>query len=92
MNSLVNSQMAGTTESLYIPFGLTLTHGQKETSAKAAQTSTGITLRLTSEQLHGEDKLGLTKRQIVHSKRRKNRGLGPNLLTDQGDNKEGWHP
>ncbi len=55
----------------YTPFGLTLTKGQKETLARAARDGTGATLRLSHEQLHGEDKLGLTKQQIAHIKKKK---------------------
>ena len=45
----------------YIPFGLTLSKSQKDTLARAARDGTGATLRLSHDQLHGEDKLGLTK-------------------------------
>lgn len=61
------------------PFGLTLTQGQKESLAKAARDGTSITLRLAAEQLHGEDTLGLTKRQISHIEKKQEGGAGAEL-------------
>src|ERR1043165_1706720 len=47
----------------YIPYGLSLTDGQKVTLANAARSGTGATIRLTNGQLRGDDNLGLTKGQ-----------------------------
>jgi hypothetical protein len=71
--------MASTTKSGYILFGLTLTQGQKETLAKAARDGEGVTIRLTFDQLHGEDRLGLTKRQIAHITKKNEQGAGAEL-------------
>ena len=68
-----------TTKSGYSPFGLTLSQGQKETLANAVRDGSGITLRLAADQLHGEDKLGLTKRQINHVMKKKGEGAGAEL-------------
>jgi len=62
--------------SSYIPFGLTLSQGQKELLAKAVRNGAEVTLRLSVDQLHGEDKLGLTKRQIAHIMKKKGEGAG----------------
>src|SRR6218665_462919 len=63
----------------YIPFGLTLSKGQKETLARAARDDTEATIRLSHEQLHGEDKLGLTKQQIAHMMKQNGKGAGAEL-------------
>jgi len=68
--------MATAPRATYAPFGLALTRGQKETLAKAARDGAEVTLRLTLDQLHGEDKLGLTKRQIAHIMKKKGEGAG----------------
>ena len=67
------------TESGYTTFGLTLSQGQKETLAKAAHVGGGVTIRLTVDQLHGEDKLALTKRQIAHITKKKGEHAGAEL-------------
>ena len=63
----------------YIPFGLTLSKGQKETLARAARDDTEATIRLSHDQLHGEDKLGLTKQQIAHMMKQNGKGAGAEL-------------
>ena len=63
----------------YIPFGLTLSKSQKEALARAARDGTGATIRLARDQLHGEDKLGLTKQQIAHIMKKKGEGAGAEL-------------
>jgi len=63
----------------YIPFGLSLSEGQKETLARAARDGSGVTIRLSLKQLHGEDKLGLTKRQIAHVMKKKGEDAGAEL-------------
>jgi len=50
----------------YIPHGWTLSPGQKQSLATAIRDGKDITLRLSSAQLQGEDKLGLTNRQLTH--------------------------
>lgn len=63
----------------YVPFGLSLTQGQKETLAKAARDGNGVTIRLSREQLIGSDKLGLTKRQIAHIMKKRGENAGADL-------------
>ena len=63
----------------YIPYGVTLTQGQKENLAKATRDGVGVTIRLPANQLHGEDKLGLTKRQLAHITKKKSEGAGIEL-------------
>lgn len=65
--------------SIYIPFGLTLSQGQKEILAKAVRDGAEVTLRLSVDQLHGEEKLGLTKRQIAHIMKKKGEGAGADI-------------
>jgi hypothetical protein len=65
------------TKSRYVPFGLSLTQGQKETLAKAARGDYGETLRLGVDQLQGDDMLGLTKTQIAHITKNKSARVGP---------------
>lgn len=63
----------------YTPFGLSLTQGQKESLGKAAHARVGVTIRLSHEQLHGEDTLGLTKRQIAHLEKKRAANAGADL-------------
>jgi hypothetical protein len=67
------------TKSRYVPFGSSLTLGQKETLAKAAREGSEVTLRLTVDQLQGEDTLGLTKTQIAHIAKNKSAGSGAQI-------------
>jgi hypothetical protein len=67
------------TKSRYVPFGLSLTQGQKETLAKAARGGHGETLRLGVDQLQGDDMLGLTKTQIAHITKNKSAGMGAQI-------------
>jgi hypothetical protein len=67
------------TKSRYIPFGLSLTQGQKETLAKAAFEGSEVTLRLAVDQQQGEDVLGLTKTQISHITKNKSAGSGAQI-------------
>jgi hypothetical protein len=60
-------------------FGLSLTETQKQSLANAVQTRSGLTLRLTPEQLDGSDELALTKAQIAHIIKNKNIGQGVDL-------------
>ena len=59
----------------YIAYGLVLKDGQKQTLAKAARNGVGVTIRLAVDQLQGEDQLGLTDRQIAHTKKKIEQGV-----------------
>jgi hypothetical protein len=50
----------------YEPYGLSLRESQKKSIGKAIQRKTGLSLKLTRAQLHGNDRLALTKVQIGH--------------------------
>jgi len=63
----------------YIPFGSSLSEGQKETLSRAARDGSRVTIRLSLEQLHCRDKLGLTKRQIARVMKKKGEGAGAEL-------------
>ena len=63
----------------YIPYGLTLTNLQKQSLGRAIQDKTNITLRLSNDQLHGDDKLALTQSQINKIAKHKNENIGMNL-------------
>lgn len=63
-------------QTAYLPFGVSLTEGQQETIAKAAQAGVSITIRLTNEQLRGKDSLALTTRQFVHMEKKRAAGAG----------------
>src|ERR1043165_3095859 len=63
----------------YIPFGLSLTEGQKVTLANAARSGTGATIRLSNGQLRGDDKLGLTKGQANRVIKNMDQGRGMEL-------------
>jgi hypothetical protein len=67
------------TKSRYVPFGLSLTQGQKETLAKAACEGSEVTLRLSVDQLQGEDTLGLTKTRIAHITKNQSAGSGAQI-------------
>jgi len=71
--------MATSKASIYIPYGLSLSPGQKETLVKAIRNGEGTKIRLCSDQLQGEDKLGLTKRQLDHIMNKQREGTGAEL-------------
>ena len=71
--------MATSKASIYIPYGLSLSPGQKETLVKAIRNGEGTKIRLCSDQLQGEDKLGLTKRQLDHIMKKQREGTGAEL-------------
>ena len=63
----------------YIPYGLSLTEGQKVTLANAARSGTGATIRLSNGQLRGDDNLGLTKGQANRVMKNMDQGRGMEL-------------
>jgi len=71
--------MATSKTSIYTPYGSTLSTGQKDTLVKAMHNGEGTTIRLCSSQLQGEDKLGLTKRQLEHIIKKQREGTGVEL-------------
>ena len=48
----------------YHSYGVTLSQGQREKLARAYRTNSAITIRLSVNELSGNDQLMLTKRQI----------------------------
>ena len=64
---------------MYRDFGLTLSDGQKRLLAKALQTPTSLTLRLSANQLDGEDKLALTATQIKRITKSRSMGKGADI-------------
>ena len=49
----------------YYPYGVKLSEGQRKKLAKAYRENSAITIRLSSDELHGGDQLMLTKTQIA---------------------------
>lgn len=64
---------------MYSSFGLSLSNPQKKSLANAIQNKTSLTLRLNTNQLHGQDKLALTMTQINHITKSKSVGKGVNI-------------
>ena len=64
---------------MYSSFGLSLSNSQKKSLANAIQNKTDLALRLNTNQLHGQDKLALTKTQINHITKSKSAGKGVNI-------------
>ena len=64
---------------MYRDFGLTLSDGQKRLLAKALQTPTSLALRLSANQLDGEDKLALTATQIKRITKSRSMGKGADI-------------
>jgi len=63
----------------YITHGFNLTEVQKRLIAKAVYNKTGVNLRLTYAQMHGNDKLALTKTQASRVIRNRNNSQGIEL-------------
>ena len=63
----------------YLSHGFNLTDLQKKSIAHAARNKTGISLRLTYQQLQGNDRLALTKMQVSHLARNRNNRQGMEL-------------
>ena len=60
----------------YHPYGVNLSEGQKEKLARAYQTNSPITIRLSKSQTTGSDELMLTKTQINRISKAKSLGNG----------------
>ena len=60
----------------YHPYGVNLSEGQKKKLARAYQTNTPITIRLSKSQTTGSDELMLTKTQINRISKAKSLGNG----------------
>ena len=63
----------------YHSYGVTLSEGQKQKLARAYQTNSAITIRLTKGELSGNDQLMLTKRQIAKLVKAKRMGKGSDI-------------
>ena len=63
----------------YHSYGVSLSQGQREKLAKAYQTNSAITIRLTNSELSGNDQLMLTKRQIAKLIKSKRQGKGSDI-------------
>ena len=63
----------------YTAHGVSLTEGQKQSLVTAVRAGRGVTLRLSTSQLTGPDKLMLTKTQINRVRNAKAAGRGANL-------------
>jgi len=63
----------------YEPYGLTLSGSQKQSIGEAIQNETGVTIRLSLEQLAGDDALALTKTQIRKIQKHRNLGNGADI-------------
>ena len=63
----------------YTAHGVSLTEGQKQSLAAAVRASRGVTLRLSSSQLTGPDKLMLTSTQVAKIRRAKAASRGVDL-------------
>ena len=63
----------------YHTYGVTLSEGQRKKLAKAYQTNSAITIRLSANELTGNDQLMLTKRQIAKLVKSKRQGKGSDI-------------
>jgi len=63
----------------YHPYGVKLSEGQKQKLARAYAGNSAITIRLSNDELTGNDKLMLTKRQIGRLNRAKREGRGSDI-------------
>ena len=63
----------------YHTYGVTLSEGQRKKLAKAYQTNSAITIRLSANELTGNDQLILTKRQIAKLVKSKRQGKGSDI-------------
>jgi hypothetical protein len=77
----------------YKQYGLNLTQCQKSKIADAARAKKAVTIRLSSDQLHGSDQLMLTDRQITSIKKHEklHTGLDITLSVQQlSQQRGGW--
>ena len=63
----------------YYPYGMKLSEGQRKKLAKAYRENSAITIRLSSDELHGGDQLMLTKTQIARLIKAKRKGNGSDI-------------
>ena len=63
----------------YHPHGVKLSAGQKQKLAKAYRENSAITIRLSNNELSGNDRLMLTKTQIERLRKAQKNGTGPDL-------------
>ena len=61
---------------MYYPYNLNLSMGQKEKLAKAIKNNSAVTIRLSKNNLKGNDEMMLTKTQINNIKKAINNGTG----------------
>ena len=63
----------------YHSYGVSLSQGQRDKLAKAYRTNSAITIRLTVDELSGNDQLMLTKRQINKLMKAGRQGKGSDI-------------
>ena len=63
----------------YYPYGVKLSEGQRKKLGKAYRENSAITIRLSSDELHGGDQLMLTKTQIARLIKAKRKGNGSDI-------------